>query len=286
MLGYNFDGTGNDINLSYFHLDTSEKDTAFSNANSFLAPVTNVFNIDNTVDGNDLGSVSANGKVRYMLDQIDLTAGQTIYVGCRLTLHPFEGLRWAHLKRKLHTNYFQGTANTSEIDTQNVTFNEESDFNGVGPIVGLDATYYVGMGFGLVGHFDTALLVGDIDAQTTEVVTQTAAFILSGDSTTSLAQANYSTGDSRRVVPVVDAKLGASYTLLLNPNANSNMDLTLEGGWGFTNYFNALDRLATNTTIQDGILGATTPITSTSMTGRSTANFALNGPYVSLIVHI
>ena len=69
---------------------------------------------------------------------------------------------------KINSNYFFAAAdpkitNMASSISQATSFAEESDFQGIGPLIGVDASYYVGMGFGIVGHFDSALLVGNID---------------------------------------------------------------------------------------------------------------------------
>lgn len=95
--------------------------------------------------------------------------------------------------------------------------------------------------------------------------------------------------DTHRVVTVVDAKFGADYTYIFNNAANSN--LTLEAGWIFSNYFNAIDRLQTKITVAPPIYSFIAPstqpgISSAIMTGKKTSNFAIQGPYMSLVLHV
>ena len=104
-------------------------------------------------------------KVDFLKDinQIDLTAGQYIDVGCRLILHPYAGLRWAQVDRDLDAVYVATLSGTASSGAFFAT-RESSDFDGIGPIAGIDATWYIYMGFGAVAHFDSALLVGDVDS--------------------------------------------------------------------------------------------------------------------------
>lgn len=308
-VGYIFPNTGNDINLSYFQLNTSDTASVFNNSlNGSISSVDNNVNFENFANGSFVPSSpntiadSATAKSEYNLNQVDLTAGQYINVGCRLSLHPFAGLRWAEVQRKLNSAYSDDATGSTTIAggfvtdvlNQSVAFAEKSDFQGVGPVAGIDANYYVGMGFGIVGHFDSALLIGDINAST-NALTQGVAFNAVDVSEgfpaplTFTAQgaaiASFTAGDIHRVVPVLDGKLGADYTYVFNNVANS--DLTLEAGWMVSNYFNAVDRLQTNTDIT--LNSSTFPpvfVFSSTVTGRTTSDFAIQGPYVSLVAHI
>ena len=295
-VGYIFPNTGNDVNLSYFQLDTS--DTAkLHDAN--LNPDT-IFPVILPING--VNSFSA--KAEYDLDQVDLTAGQYIDVGCRLTLHPFAGLRWAQLERKLtenatvtNTSFSSqpgefGVTQTTHTNAVAASLTEKSDFEGIGPIVGLDASYYVGMGFGVVGHFDSALLIGSTDSSVSlgANISNTTAFTSFAPGATIITHhsafgGNFSASSTTRVVPVLDAKLGVDYTYVFNNSANS--DLTLEAGWMVSNYFNAVDQNGA-VALQGAIFNedASSPIAAASAGPRSTSDVGLQGPYVSLTAHL
>lgn len=253
--GYIFPNTGNDVNLSYFHFDTDDTDSASLNVQG-VTP----FSFTAGALGN---GDQTNSKAEYTLNQVDLTVGQFINVGCRLILHPNAGLRWTDLERKLNSFYQETPAVSGDSD--NMSVHEKSDFSGIGPLLGLDASYYVMYGFGFVGHFDSAVLVGNIDSKLDATETE-----VPGIATTW----NLKTDSTRRIVPVVDAKLGADYTYMFYNTANS--DLTLELGWQFTNYFRAVDRIGG---IGDVDTGAT-------ITGHKTSDLGINGPYISLVLHV
>jgi hypothetical protein len=279
--GYIFPNTGNDVNLSYFHFDSTENaSTSVTGFNGSLGQNTNgnfILPVGFVVsNGNSYQNVTATAK--YELDQVDLTAGQYINVGCRLSLHPIAGVRWAQVDRKLTENYSapgtSGLIASTNLTTNNLgngtlTLNEKSDFEGIGPLMGLDASYYIGQGVGLVGHFDSALLVGNINSQTTEAMSRlNNLFFPSGQST---FNATYTANSAHRLVPVLDAKLGINYTYVFDNVANS--DVTVEGGWQNSHYWNAVDRLQ----VVDG--------TGAGIVGRTTSSLALSGPYLSVIVH-
>lgn len=299
--GYIFPGTANDVNVSYFNLDTDDTDSVafpgvslgtagtgaavspfiLQNPNFALAP---------TLAGH------VHSKAEYDINQVDVTAGQYIDVGCRLILHPMVGMRWAELDRKITTNAVQAfnsvsvTSSLSSVATtlpanlSTLSSSEESDFSGVGPIAGIDASYYVAYGFGFVAHADAGLLVGSIDTDNHLTTThgtnngQVAGInqyaLVAEDST-------WHEPSTNRMVPVTDMKLGANYTYLFNNATNS--DLTLEAGWSFSHYYDSVDRtFAASIVPLDG-----SGQTAVNIDGlpSTTSGVGFQGPYVNLTFH-
>lgn len=263
-IGYIFPNTGNDVNLSYFHLDTDNNDSISVNDGSNIIPI-NFVNPE--LEENVL---NANAKAEYNLNQVDLTAGQFLDVGCRLILHPFVGLRWAEIERDLKSRFVEFSAPSGGTLDDIFSINEKSNFDGIGPLVGADASYYIGLGFGIVSHFDSALLIGNIDSQSNVIHIDN----IEEGNPSILFTTQLKKDDIRRIVPVLDAKLGADYTYVFNNAANSH--LTFEVGWMFSNYFNAVDRLSG---------AASGGITTTFITKRTTSDLSLNGPYVNITFH-
>lgn len=292
-IGYVFPNTGNDVNLSYFQLDSNDTaSTSNSGLNGVASLASNVsfpFALSGSLNPSYANAAVA--KAEYDLNQVDLTAGQSFDIGCRLIAHPYAGVRWADLQRKLNTTFTNSSSfgsSTTLTQTQTAAFAEKSTYQGIGPIAGLDASYYVGYGFGVVGHMDGALLVGSINSSTDETLKQvlTASNGISSVINSVSGAANFSAGSTQRVVPVLDMKLGADYTWVFNDASNS--DLTLEAGWMVSDYIDAVDRLQTVTTTQNSFSANPflAPIAGAAVAGRSTSDVALNGPYVSLVAHI
>jgi hypothetical protein len=276
-VGYIFPGTGNDINASWFHLDTEETDTVGSLAVPFVGPGIAFVDPAHVLD-NDLEFGNyARGRAEYDIDQVDVTGGQYINVGCRLILHPNAGVRWTSLDRELKARYAETffPAGVTFFDDELFT-KDESEFSGVGPLAGIDATYYIGWGLGAVAHFDTALLVGDVDDKLD-------ALHIERDFPTGVVvgsvESELKTDSNRRVVPVLDGKLGLDWTYVFNNTTDS--DLTLEVGYQVSNYFNAVDRI-------EGVVGsvdAAGNFTSALAAAHFTSDVGLNGPYVNLTFH-
>jgi len=243
--GYQFAGTDNDLALSYFHYSNSTTETKEG--------VVEPLNVGGAVGTYDLASAKFNVDANV----VDLELGQTIAVGERLTVHPTAGLRWASLERRLKPNFFSSTGDLYTKD--------ESRFSGLGPIVGLDASYKLCCsGFSVVAHAAASLLVGDLDAKLS--VFDSAAVSDSGDVG---LKSDFEKKESQRMVPTLEAKLGVNYAF---PYAQDDK-VIVEAGWAFSNFFNVIDGVAGSTSTTGG-----------SVAGNDTTDASLQGPYVNLAV--
>jgi hypothetical protein len=276
-LGYIFPQTGNDINLSYMQINSG----LGSNLLAAVIPGTSINSLNPIISlpaGYSLFQFinSAGSTVEYDIDQVDLTVGQYINVGCRVRVHPNVGLRYAQIQRKIFQT-FTGTDQFSTTISEAAGSNETSNYTGIGPLVGVDGSYYLGMGFGFVGHFDAAELIGNIQSNlNTTFIGPTATSSLFP--TTQVFPITTPTRD--RLVPELDGKLGFDYTYLFNNAANS--DLTLEVGWQASKDFNAIDRVGA-TLVPNTIGGA---LASQTIGARRTDNLSVEGPYATLTLHV
>ena len=141
-----------------------------------------------------------------------------------------------------------------------------SKFTGVGPRFGLDTSYHLGNCFGVVGHVAGALLVGNTKNDNSQQ--NFALAITPTPGTVFTSQVNTSSDSVTRVVPALDAKLGLDYTYIFE---NQSM-LSLEAGYQWTQYIDAVDRLS-NTAVAGVGVGAVT---------RTTSSIGFDGPYLTL----
>jgi hypothetical protein len=252
QVGYLFPCTGNDITLSYTYLRNNDTDSvvriptqlpAFSGI--FVDPLgAGVFN-------------AADGKAEFDLNAVDLDLGQRFTTG-GYDMRMFAGLRYASINHTLTANgigILSGQAVTTDSGTQQFT----SDYRGIGPRIGVDGRYCLQSGFGLDANFSTALLVGNIDAK------YDATAVITGITPNIIYQAN--SGSRTRVVPVLEAKLGADYTHIVDRCSKSS--LVFEAGYQVTNYFNAVDhaRVVSGFTI---------------LSQNTTSDVAFDGPYLGV----
>lgn len=280
-LGYIFPDSGNDVQLNWTHFNHSDDDTTTAGPGQALltdlgTPLINLETSlvigDIVIANNEVPTATSSADFKY--DAVDLDAGQYIDVGTRLRMRLFGGLRFARVESDRSDNYSASYnvfgPDEDDPDDQELIgtllYNEsdtlDSKFSGVGPRMGIDTSYHLGNCFGVIGHFAGALLVGNTKT-TTNSATQ-----LSFDPTPGVlfegTQSTSSENNETRVVPAFDAKLGLDYTYIF---ANQSM-LSLELGYQWTQYIDAVDRL--NANIIPGVIS------------RSTSSVGFDGPYLTL----
>lgn len=283
-LGYIFPHSGTDLNLSYFNYDIDQNSrmqtlvNAFPNG-TFTTPFSGV-NLAQYLSvffpfEQQSGMTNISGEVDDQISQVDLTLGQYFGVGCRLTLHPNLGLRFLSLERDLITLANLGLINPGQTFAGE-RVNESSDFMGIGPVLGLDANYYVTRGIGIAGHVNSGLALGSIDS-----LTKINADFIIYDTEGELSFLNSffvtdKSNDTNRIVPFIDGKVGANYSWVLNNKQNS--DISIEAGWYAANYFNATDRIVDKITV----VQAGQPPQIMQSQKRVSADLGLSGPYISV----
>ena len=254
---YHFPGDGRDVTLAFTQLNTSDsnsvdkEDAGLTNLNATGTPAVNGlrgFNYD-----------SASGKVKTNYDAVDLTFGQIITAGNRITLHPFAGLRYAYINYKATADYQVvvtngGSEPTSELEKDSQTL--KSTFSGAGPRLGSDAAVNLGSGFSLRGTLGVSLLVGSMDVDSGYT---TATYNLPEYTLNNSTETDHTVDTNTRVVPEADAKLAAMYHM----DFNNGYGLGFEAGYQVTNYFNAIQ----NNTV------------STVDTSTEYTDFFMQGPY-------
>jgi hypothetical protein len=263
---YHFPGEGRDVTASFTQLHTSEHDSASTLSDGGspdrfygTGPIfagSDVFpDLQNSFD-------TVSGHVDADYDAVDLTFGQLITIGDRITLHPFAGGRFADIDYKASADYTGHFLNSSPPD--NVVFEEESfagqefksEFRGVGPRLGSDAAVNLGSGFSLGATLGVSLLVGDMDNSFTSYFADTPSSLPASDD---YQYHDFDTHNDTRVVPEADAKVNAMY----HRDFNNGYGMGFEVGYQVTNYWDVID--SSQTDFYD--------------TTDHHSNFSMQGPY-------
>lgn len=225
---YHFN-TGNDLNLNWYHINNSHK-RSLANTNVYISKT------------EDLNFTDFTSSTNPRWDAVNLEFGQHAHFGEWKNIRFHGGVQYAHLANDLDLN---GVIKVNNVVTVTNSDSISSKFNGFGPRIGADYWYNWGNGIAMYANGATALLVG------TESFSDS--ILVNG------ATLNYSTGSSTFVVPELEAKLGLTYTY-----AMAQGDLSLDVGWMWVNYFNALhnrdfnglgDVVSTNVAFQGPFIG-------------------------------
>lgn len=226
------------INASYlrFH-PTDTSSYTFDDSNTTLTNVYNLSGVLPITGSSTAVSSSGHGKRKLSLDQVDLAVSHQLTPGRTLFVNIFGGVRYTRLNRTLISNITDvllETVTTTTVSTE--TINEVgvntvfSNYWGVGPLAGADATWLIWNGFGLNGQVDAALLVGNPSNNTTFTGVATIA-----GTTTPIRIVHTSAPNNLhfQTVPVLDAKLGAVY----QNSFLSRFGVKVEAGYQAAHYF-------------------------------------------------
>ena len=267
-LGYVFPNSGNDVQVGWTHLNTSDSDSTHFKTDGEFGPI----EIPNAFDSAVSTGGTASGDLRIKYNALDLDVGQYVNVGTRLTMRMFAGIRYASITRGLD-QHFESVGSDGKVSGGGVTASKaldidfHSDMHGVGPMFGMDSSYHVTNCFGFVGNVSTALLVSRIKNNTL--------YTLTDDSTPAdVAKFALHSDTLDRVVPMVEGKLGADYSHVFNGSIFS-----IAAGYQVTHYFNAIDRIALQDTTNFEPGGGGSIL-------RKTSSLGLDGPYLSLTLKV
>ncbi|MBY0544130.1 MAG: hypothetical protein K2Q14_01105 [Gammaproteobacteria bacterium] len=243
-VSYIFPGSSRDVSASYTYLnqdgsDSVGGDTGLDNVHGPLLT--------------GLGSDEAEADVDQTLNAATLTFGQLLTVGDRLSLHPFGGLQFASIDTTNKATYEETEAGVEGVTA---SYKGDSDFEGIGPRAGIDASVHLGNNFSVVGTFAGALLVGNMDSH------------FDIDATAIPVDADFDNDSYTAVVPELDAKLGLDYMHAFNPN--TSMDIQV--GYQVVNYFNAESNDFGDSVFANSV--------------NNTSDFNYNGPYLRLQLNV
>ena len=242
---YHFN-TGNDLNLNWYHLDHKTNSSGLRVAGPLLTDA--------------VVGYAASSTPKW--DAVNLEFGQLAHFGEMDNIRFHGGLQYAHIQGNI-------SATGVDVTTLDVAlYNSNRKYDAVGPRIGADYAYSWGNGLAMYANGASALLVGNHSF--TKTIQGVTAAGVAGPVLTETGSVNSA------IVPELEAKLGATYTY-----AMAQGDLSLDIGWMWVNYFNAL---STGTGIASGT--GTAAIGGAAITpgfgATKETNFAVQGPFIGL----
>jgi len=234
---YHF-STGNDFNLNWYHFRNSNSRDFYGplTASNVVAPFTGENLTSLTVD-----QVLATGNAAW--DQVNMEFGQHVDFGENKFARFHGGMNFSRvgLNSTVDTSYSATPEGSTTATASSISNTRSSVFNGFGPRVGMDLTYDWGNGLSVYADGALSVLAGSSKSSTGYAETIDTALYTGVVS-----------NSASNVVGELDAKLGAMYTY-----AMAQGDLSLDIGWVFANYMNALQaaNLAQNATSSDSAFG-------------------------------
>lgn len=219
--GFTFPCTGNDLTMAYEHHDYNNSKRVYgvqtaAQRPSALAPTAmsddlRAFELAADANGADLAKGS------YDLEQhlLDMELGQAINLGKRLTMRLHSGFRYLDSETRFKSNILL-VAMPDAGDILTAKFS--SDFDGIGPRVGMDCIWHVGHGFDVISKISTSMLIGDIYNKTT------LSFIDASNQTNNTNR-TYKSHNDDCVVANIDMRIGARYTMVVGTGSEIGLEL-------------------------------------------------------------
>jgi len=214
--------TGNDFNLNWYHF-RSDNATA-TGANNFGA-----ITLPGEIASSTYNVTSASANIAAAWDTVNMEFGQHVDFGENKFARFHAGAAWTRVGDSGATSLV-GTFGTTNLNQSTGSTGYSEVFNGFGPRVGTDLTYDWGNGLSVYGDGALGLLAGTAKSSQKN-------------------SASFSINQTR-VVPELDAKLGAMYTY-----AMAQGDLSLDVGWVWADYINSLTTIDDSITHDFGVQG-------------------------------
>ncbi|MFI4918067.1 MAG: Lpg1974 family pore-forming outer membrane protein [Legionellales bacterium] len=246
--GYRLEGayhfnTGNDASLTWVHFSGDSDQSGSINAEQpgyGFVPASVPANI----------AYSMKGKNK--LDQVNLILGQHVDLSLASKMRFYGGLQYAEIRFDIKTSFpslsgtpiaFFRAATVTSLSQLN-----DTDYRGLGPVVGLDYAYDLTGALSLTANGSGSILYGSSRYSNS--------YVEAGGVVLKSVYAN-----KKALVPSLEAKLGLNYVINMAQGL-----LNLQGGYQVMNYFNALQ--------SQGAAGVTGAVTN--------SDYGLYGPYLGL----
>lgn len=279
-----------DYNLSLDWLYLNTTDSSSKQANRSLNPATVQFvGPPYDVGPAVFGIKHADGKVNFTFSSVMLNVGRLFEFNPNVQVRVFGGLDLLRINQTL-TTVFSDLAGSVPVPTQAYGLLPDPSFKfqtknvsqylGVGPDIGVNIQVANCYGLGIVGQFLGTLTAGSISAKDTFTSTSQR-LTLEGIGTSHQA---ITTPNSMNVVPGFDSKLGIFFNRVW-PNF---VDFTVEVGYRFAYYINAISQVMPDTLVQAGSVSTIPEFSTGTMAINSTiatySPFHMQGPYINFTI--
>lgn len=261
---YIFKDSKADVALAWTRVTTSDSDSTYAGSGQFAVPLFQAGpSFGQTINN---ASQIAHATAAFNFNVVNLDAGYPVEYGQNTQVRFYAGLSGAQITEKLSAS-FQDIAATYMMNSIN-----NSQYTGVGPLLGAEGRYQLPYHLGITGGLAASGLIGGLKASTNYI-----------SSSPQLAAAGITTNyqsinprNSTQVVPGLDGKLGLNFT----HSFTEGTMVTVDAGYAYATYFNAIVAYNPNTVFGEVSLGTI----ALSSLGKSVSNFSVNGPYVNLSV--
>lgn len=264
-LQYNLINGNENVKFDWLHFDSKDSAAAGSYSNTSVGPAYYYGPAEQF-----LLNTSANSTVKFNVDNGNLIFGHLLNLSNNIQVEPFVGLSAAYLKEKI-TNNYQGTDPVYGPYTHAVY--GKSTFIGFGPRFGFDGSYFITNRIAFIGDIAGDLLAGELQYGT-DFTSWTA---YNKDSIHNSTPANTSMANQslNRVVPEMDAKIAILYKF---PFDKSGAELTVQAGYLYAVYFNAINQVLPGTLVAGSWEAGTVAIVNQA---QQQSNLDLRGPFAS-----
>lgn len=234
-LGREVAGTGNDFRVNWtdisWNLSDSVVDVPASVGTIFAQNECEPREFAHSNDGVEV--TKASGKIDIDYQKVDFELGQLIKVGVDSVMLRFHaGLRYADIDSKFQIEYYPLPSNVY-LDVVN-RFKAESDYDGLGPRLGVDSTWHFNEKFSLIANISGAVLVGDASAkQLSENMSFQEQIALQGTPALNFLNEARRVNHTNKIVPAFETRLGAR----VNHTTENQTQLALEAGYHSSHYF-------------------------------------------------
>lgn len=262
---------GEDVKLDWVHLNSSSSANVVApNDQFFLGP-------DYEIGPDALDIRKAVGRAQFKYDVVNLDFGQFVNFGDHVQIRFFGGLSNVYLREQVSSTY-SGNVLTGPFPGPFSTNQKvKSDFTGLGPRIGMNASYNTASGFGLLGEGAISALMGSLYTKTSFT---SASAELEADFDQTINNQFIKDRTGVQVVPGLDAKLAGTYKHLFT----NCLFLTLTAGYQAAVYINAINQylpaslVAFESIDTGGIFVATM--------NHTQSNYSVHGPYIEVALEI